>query len=211
MMGGLVRIRPGPFALVGTPAGWIRRVKVRRAFFPPRCGTARRPQRPSHASHRSGRSRSGDLEYAAAGYGAVSVTAPARGRGGLSARPWQFRGVAALASLVVAASFRRPSRQQGIVAITGPTAVCRKIPLGTEHAPFGVPTVGAYEPTWVEVTFQPNRANAVIQKLGDWEVYHAAIIPYSARWLHMSRPFNPCALGILRLIGCRLLPLPGGL
>jgi hypothetical protein len=53
--------------------------------------------------------------------------------------------------------------------------------LGTEHAPFGVPTVGAYKPAWVEVTFQPNRANAVIQKLGDGEVYHAAMIPHSAR------------------------------
>jgi hypothetical protein len=53
--------------------------------------------------------------------------------------------------------------------------------LGAEHAPFGVPTVWAYEPTRVEVTFQPDCANAVIQKLGDWEVYHAAMIPHSAR------------------------------
>jgi hypothetical protein len=64
-------------------------------------------------------------------------------------------------------------REQGIVALTGPTAVCRKMPLGTEQAPFGVPTMGAYEPTRVEVAFQPDRANAVIQKLGNWEVYPA--------------------------------------
>jgi hypothetical protein len=102
-----------PLVLVGAPPGWICRVKVRRAFFPPRFGTARRPQRPYHASPRSGRSRSGGLEYAASGYGAVSVTAPTRGPGGLSARPWQSRGVAAPALLVVAASFRRQSPSAG--------------------------------------------------------------------------------------------------
>ena len=63
----IVRIRPVPFALVAAPPGWIGRVKVRRAVVPPRVDTARRPQRPCHASHRSGRSRSGGLEYAAAG------------------------------------------------------------------------------------------------------------------------------------------------
>jgi hypothetical protein len=38
----------------------------------------------------------------------------------------------------------------------------------------------------VPISPVPYRANAVIQKLVDWEVYHAAMIPHSARWLHMS-------------------------
>ena len=42
--------------------------------------------------------------------------------------------------------------------------------------------VEAYEPTRVEVTFQPHRANAVIQKHGDGKVSHAAMIPHAARW-----------------------------
>src|SRR5688572_22576194 len=74
----IVGISAVPLALVGAAPGWIRRVRVRRAFFPLRFGTVRRPRRPYHASHRSGRSRSGGLEYAAARYGAVSVTAPIR-------------------------------------------------------------------------------------------------------------------------------------
>jgi hypothetical protein len=53
----IVGIRPTPFALVGAPPGWICRVRVRRAFFPPRFGTARRLRRLPRASHRSGRSR----------------------------------------------------------------------------------------------------------------------------------------------------------
>lgn len=57
-------------------------------FFPPRSDPAHRPQRRCHALQRLARSHSGWFEYAAAGYGAVSVTAPARGRGVLGACPW---------------------------------------------------------------------------------------------------------------------------
>jgi hypothetical protein len=40
---------PGPSPLIGTPTGRIIRVRMGRAFFSPRCGTARRPQRPCPA------------------------------------------------------------------------------------------------------------------------------------------------------------------
>ena len=72
-------------------------------------------------------------------------------------------------------------RQQGLVALTGPTAVCRKMPLGTEYAPVGVPTVWAHKPMRGEVTFQPSRAEAVIQELGDREVNPGAMISNRAR------------------------------
>jgi hypothetical protein len=55
------------------------------------------------------------------------------------------------------------------------------MPLGTKQAPFGVPTVRADEPMRVEVTFQPNRANAVIEELGDRELKQRAMISHRAR------------------------------
>src|SRR5262245_39724514 len=75
----ILRRRPMPHALVGTAPGWSCGGRVWRAFFPPRCGTARRPRRPSLASPRSGRSRAGGLADAAATSGAVAGTAPRRG------------------------------------------------------------------------------------------------------------------------------------
>jgi Homeodomain-like domain-containing protein len=49
----------------------------------------------------------------------------------------------------------------------------------------------AYPPIRVEVAFEPKRADAVIQKLGDRKVNHMAMIPQLAHWLHMSQPFMP--------------------
>jgi len=77
------------------------------AVFPPHADSVHRPQRRCHASRRSVPCRSGWLEYAAVGSGAVSVTAPAHGRGGLWAHPWHSRGAAIPGWPVVAASFRR--------------------------------------------------------------------------------------------------------
>jgi hypothetical protein len=61
------------------------------------------------------------------------------------------------------------------------------MPLITDHAPLGVPAMWACQPLWVAVTFEPQRAKAVIQEFADRKVYHASIIPYPARWLHMSQ------------------------
>jgi hypothetical protein len=74
--GTIVRVGAMSFALIGAPPGWISRVRVRRAFFPPRCGTARRPRRPCPSSRWSGHLHSDEPESAAAAYGAVCVTAP---------------------------------------------------------------------------------------------------------------------------------------
>lgn len=101
-----------PLAPIGAPAWRVGGIAMA-CFFPPRSEPTHRLRRLSHASPRSGRSRSCGLESVAAGYGAVSVTAPARGRGGLSARPWPSRGGAAPASLVVAVSWRRSSPSAG--------------------------------------------------------------------------------------------------
>jgi hypothetical protein len=72
----IVGISPMPFALVGAPPGWISRVRVRRAFFPPRCGTARRPRRWCRSSCRLARLCSDWLGDAAAGYAAACVRPP---------------------------------------------------------------------------------------------------------------------------------------
>jgi hypothetical protein len=54
--GTIVGIGAVPFALMGASTGWIGGIAMRRAFFPPRCGPARRPQRRCRSSHRSARS-----------------------------------------------------------------------------------------------------------------------------------------------------------
>ena len=109
----IVGVGAVPFALIGAPAGRIRGVAMGRAFFPPRSGTVRRPQRPCRSSHRSVRSRSGWLGCAAAGYGAVCVTAPTRAPGVPWARPWQCRAATAPGSLGAAGFSQRPSRSAG--------------------------------------------------------------------------------------------------
>jgi hypothetical protein len=45
----IVGVGPVPSPLIGPPTRRIIRVRMGRAFFPPRCGTARRPQRPCPA------------------------------------------------------------------------------------------------------------------------------------------------------------------
>ena len=105
----IVRIGAVPLTLIGAPPGRIRRVTVRRAFFPPRSGTTRQPRRPCPSSGRSGRMHSDGPEYAAVAYGAVGVTAPTHVPGGPSILPWQSRVAGVPAWRVVAASFRRQS------------------------------------------------------------------------------------------------------
>jgi hypothetical protein len=117
------------FPLVGTSPGWISRIRMGRALFPPRCGTARQPRRPCPSSRRSGQSRSDGPESAAVAYGAVCVAAPTRAPGGPSVRPWQFRGAGVPAWLVVAAFFEDRPRQQRVIAITSTTAIGRKVAL----------------------------------------------------------------------------------
>jgi hypothetical protein len=83
----IVGVGPVPFPCIGASPGRVSGIKMRRAFFPPPCGTVRRPQRPCPSSPWSGRSRSGWPEFAAVTYGAVCARAPIRARGVRWARP----------------------------------------------------------------------------------------------------------------------------
>ena len=51
--GTIVGLGAVPFALIGATTGWISGIAMRRAFFPPRCGTARRLRRPCPPSQPS--------------------------------------------------------------------------------------------------------------------------------------------------------------
>jgi hypothetical protein len=79
------------------------------------------------------------------------------------------------------------TREPRVIAVASPTAGGGKMPLGAEQAALGGPTVWAGQPIRVEVTFEPKEANAVIQEFADRKVSHAPMIPYPARWLHMSQ------------------------
>lgn len=158
-----IRRRPMPLALVGTAPGWSGRVRGRRAGLPPWCGTVRRPRRPSRASPRSGRSRAGALEDAAAACAAVAVTAPMRGRGAPWTRPWQDPVPAPPASPVAAALGEDRPRQQRRVAIAGPTTGGGKGALRTEHASRRAAAARAVQAVRVEVPLQPCEGSAIVE------------------------------------------------
>ncbi len=84
--------------------------------------------------------------------------------------------------------------QQGVIALADPTAVGGEMALVTEQPPRGAPAVRACQPIGVEVAFEPQSAEVIIQELGDREVNHVAMIPHPARWLHMSQKVYHLAL-----------------
>lgn len=79
--------------------------------------------------------------------------------------------------------------QHGVVTIADPTAVCWKVALCTEQMLCTVPTARACPPMAVEMTFQPESANALVHELGNREINHAVMITHPARWLYMSQKF----------------------
>jgi hypothetical protein len=84
--------------------------------------------------------------------------------------------------------FREDRRgQQGVITIAGATPVGWKVALRAEQASWGVPTARADQPIGMEITFQPEETDAVVQEFGDWKVDHAVMVPHPARWLHMSQ------------------------
>jgi hypothetical protein len=130
--GTIVGEGPVPLPLVGPPPGRILGVRMGRAFFPPRSGTVRWPQRPCRASPRSARYRAGWLGGAAVGYAVVAVTR-------LIARQAGRRFALGQAAPQEHASGRSlPSgredgpRQEGVIAITRATAIGRKVALLAE-------------------------------------------------------------------------------
>src|SRR5215831_14040932 len=58
-------------------------------------------------------------------------------------------------------------RQQSVIALAGPTAVSGEMALVTEQPPCCAPAVRARQPVRVEVAFQPEDADTVVQQLGD--------------------------------------------
>ena len=147
--GTIVRIGAVPFALIGALAWRIKRVAMRRTFFPLRSGTARRTQRRCPSSGGWVPWRSHGSGCAAAGYGVAYATVPALGPGGPSTHLWPHRAAAVPA--------------QRIVAVAGPTAVSREMALGKEQATLGASTVRALQALRVEMPFEPKHADAVIQ------------------------------------------------
>jgi hypothetical protein len=107
--GTIVRVGAVPPALIGASAGGISGIAMGRAFFPPRSDRVHPPQRRFRSSHRSGRSRSGGPESAAAGYGAVCAISPTHARAVPWAPLWQSHAVPAPRSLAAAGFSRRPS------------------------------------------------------------------------------------------------------
>jgi hypothetical protein len=85
------------------------------------------------------------------------------------------------------------THQQRVVAIAAPATVSREMALMTEQPPHRAATVRTFQAVWVQVPLQPKRADALVQQFGDWEVDHAAILPYAARWLRMSHKYLPSA------------------
>ena len=111
--GTIIGISSLPLPLIGAAPGRIGGIAMRGAFFPPRCGTTRRLRRQCPPSQPSVPSHGCWPGYAAGACGAVCVRAPARGRGGRSARPWSSHAVTALRAPGAAAFSQRPSRSAG--------------------------------------------------------------------------------------------------
>ena len=77
--------------------------------------------------------------------------------------------------------------QERIIAVTGPATVGREGALWPEEAALGAMTMRAGKPLRVQVTLQPDEADAVIQPFGHRDIKHIGMIPHSARSLHMSQ------------------------
>jgi hypothetical protein len=71
--------------------------------------------------------------------------------------------------------------QERIVAVTCTATVGRKVALLPEEAALGAMTVRACEPVRMQVTLQPDEADAVIQQFGNREIKHIGMIPHHAR------------------------------
>jgi hypothetical protein len=100
--------------------------------------------------------------------------------------PSQPRAATAQGWLGAAGCSRTPSRSAACSTQCRPDSGRGKVALCAAQAPSGVPTAWAGQPLGVEVTFQPEAADAIVHELGAWKLNPAAIIAHLARWLHMS-------------------------
>jgi hypothetical protein len=71
--------------------------------------------------------------------------------------------------------------QERIVTVTRAAPVGREVALLPEESALGAMTVRACEPTRMQVTLQPDEADAVIQQFGDREIKRIGMILRHAR------------------------------
>ncbi len=67
-----------------------------------------------------------------------------------------------------------------------------------EQTSRSIPTPRAYQPLRVEVTFQPDEADAIVHELGNRELNQRLIISHLARWLHMSQTLKVAQIAKLK-------------
>jgi hypothetical protein len=100
-------------------------------------------------------------------------------RGGFpcgDAAPQEDQRGGALAGL-----FKDGVGQARMVAVTRAATVGREIALRPQESALGAMTVRAGTPLRMQVTLQPDEADAVIQQFGNRDINHISRIPHSAR------------------------------
>jgi hypothetical protein len=81
----------------------------------------------------------------------------------------------------LAGLFKDGVGQERIVAVTRATTVGREVALLPEESALGAMTVRACKPIRMQVTLQPDEAEASIQQFGNREINHIGMIPRYAR------------------------------
>jgi len=77
----------------------------------------------------------------------------------------------------LARAFKGRTAQQGIVTIASPAPIGVIVALDAEVAAIGAPTVRAYETIWVQVSFKPEQAQAIVKQLRDGKINHISLTP----------------------------------
>jgi hypothetical protein len=169
------------FARVGSPPGRVRWIRMRRAVFPLRSGTVRRPHTPCQSSHRLVRWCAGSSARAGAMCAVACVTAPPRGRSGRWVRLSQWHAAGVQVWLGVAGSLQRR-------CWSGAYSTPHTCGNGRQGSRPAAGRVGVRdydsegcEPIRMEVTLQPHEAETVIQQFGDREINHTGIVLHHAR------------------------------
>jgi hypothetical protein len=81
----------------------------------------------------------------------------------------------------LAGLFKDGIGQERLVAVTRAATVGREGALLPEESALGAMAVRACKPIRMQVTLQPDQANAIIQQFGNREITHIGMIPHHAR------------------------------
>jgi hypothetical protein len=170
------------FALMGASTWRVPGIAMGRAFFPPRSGTVRRPQTPCRSSHRRVRCCSGASARAGAPCAVACVTSPTRGLRVRWVRLWQGRAAGVPAWLGVGGSFQRRdwsgayrSRHRRGGGRPG------RRPAAGRVGARGYGREGMPPHPGMQVTRQPDEANASVQQVGNRAIDPIGMIPHHAR------------------------------